>query len=44
MEKVPTLLFIQIETAERMENTEDMLNVKGIDGVFVGPDEYQSIE
>ena len=32
-----TLLILQIETKESMENLEAIINMPGVDGVFVGP-------
>jgi 4-hydroxy-2-oxoheptanedioate aldolase len=32
-----TLVLVQIETAEAVENIEEILTVDGLDGVFVGP-------
>lgn len=34
-----TLVLVQIETAEAVNNFQDIINVKGIDGWFVGPND-----
>lgn len=35
-------LFVQIESAEAVENIEDILAVDGIDGIFVGPSDLSA--
>ena len=32
-----TLLLLQIETKESMDHLEDIINIPGVDGVFIGP-------
>ncbi|MDA4123507.1 MAG: aldolase/citrate lyase family protein, partial [Thaumarchaeota archaeon] len=34
-----TLLVVMIETAKAMENLDEILSVRGIDAVFIGPDD-----
>ncbi|OHO31033.1 aldolase [Corynebacterium sp. HMSC036E10] len=36
-EEARPLVFIMIETAEAMNNLDEILSVKGIDGVYIGP-------